>query len=548
MEKISRIHAKFTATENPSQNYTSKESIRLTQFEKTPEEELLQIINSHGVKCSPEDPIPAPLLKTHLPTFLPIWRDLVNLSLDYGSIDCLKSAVVNPLIKEMDGIIDADSYKNYRPVSNLLFLEKLIERVVATRLNNHMTNHSLHCKNAFGYKTGHSSETLLQVVTNELLTACDQKKPTIVLLLDLSAAFDTVDQEKLLRILCEEIGIDGVALDWFRSFLIGRSQRVKINDAYSEAVDLKYGVAQGSVLGPILFNIYIRPLYPYIAPTLYSVFGFADDHQLLKQFVPFLQVQAIDDINSCLERVNNWMNEFFLCLNPTKTKILIVGPTTLTNIVIKGTFVNDQCIRFVKDAKNLGVILDESLSFERQVQKVVQTCFFLIKKMAEIKSFLTYDELKTLICTWIFSTMDYCNSLYYGINKSLIKKLQSVQNSAIYLLKKRGNKSDKSTDEMLKDLHWLPVNKRIIFKMLLLVHKCLLGEAPELLMQLLDSGKSSRTKKLEEPRCFGLYGERSFAVAAPKLWNTLPVDLRCEEDTEEFKKDLKTFLFKNDIG
>ena len=144
--------------------------------------------------------------------------------------------------------------------------------------------------------------------------------------------------------------------------------------------------------------------------------------------------------------------------------------------------------------------------------------------------------------------MDYCNSLYYGINKSLIKKLQSVQNSAIYLLKKRGNKSDKSTDEMLKDLHWLPVNKRIIFKMLLLVHKCLLGEAPELLMQLLDSGKSSRTKKLEEPRCIGLYGERSFSVAAPKLWNFLPVDLRCEEDTEEFKKDLKTFLFKNDIG
>ena len=95
------------------------------------------------------------------------------------------------------------------------------------------------------------------------------------------------------------------------------------------------------------------------------------------------------------------------------------------------------------------VSFDESLSFEKQVQKVVQTCIFLIKKIAEIKSFLTYDELKTLICTWIFSTMDYCNSLYYGINKSLIKKLQSVQNSAIYLLKKRGNISDKSTDEML---------------------------------------------------------------------------------------------------
>ena len=219
----------------------------------------------------------------------------------------------------------------------------------------------------------------------------------------------------------------------------------------------------------------------------------------------------------------------------------------MTDIVINGTFVNGRCIRFVKEAKNLGVILDESLSFEKQVQKVVQTCFYFIKKIAEIKSFLTFDQLKTLVCTCVFSNMDYCNSLYYGINKSLIKKLQSVQNSAIHLLKKRGNKLNTATEELLRELHWLPVHKRIVFKVLLLVHKCLLGKAPELLMELLDQGGSVRMKKLEEPRYVGTYGERSFAVAAPKLWNCLPADLRTEEDTDLFKKKLKTFLFKNDI-
>ena len=242
------------------------------------------------------------------------------------------------------------------------------------------------------------------------------------------------------------------------------------------------------------------------------------------------------------------MNEFFLCLNAKKTKILIIKPPSLTNIIVNGTFVDGECIRFVKDAKNLGVILDEFMSFEKQVVKVAQTCFYMIKKIAEIKSFLSYDQLKTLICTATFSNLDYCNALYYGIGAGLIKKLQSVQNSAIYLLKKRGNIINLSTDEILKELHWLPVKKRIIFKMLLMVHQCLHQNAPKLLMQRLEFGDSSRTGKLVEKRCNGLFGERSFSVGAPKLWNMLPLDLRAERETDEFKKKLKTFLFKNDNG
>ena len=212
-------------------------------------------------------------MKGNLQLFIPIWTDLVNYSLEMGSVECLKSAVVLPHIKAMDEIMDTDLYKNYRPLSNLLFLEKLIERVVAVRLNQHMSNNNLHSDEAFGYKEKHSTELLLMNVVNDLLIASDQKKPTILLLLDLSAAFDTVDQEKLLLILENEIGIDGTALKWFRSFLTDRTQRVKINDSYSEEVKLRYGVAQGSVLGPPLFNVYIRSLYPYIKSSLFRIFG-----------------------------------------------------------------------------------------------------------------------------------------------------------------------------------------------------------------------------------------------------------------------------------
>ena len=118
---------------------------------------------------------------------------------------------------------------------------------------------------------------LLTWVTNNLLEACDNNTPSVVLLLDLSAAFDTVDHEKLLAILEFEIGITGVALEWFREFLTNRTQKVKIGETCSEIALLLFGVIQGSILGPRLFNIYIRSEYKRVKPTRFEIVGFADD-------------------------------------------------------------------------------------------------------------------------------------------------------------------------------------------------------------------------------------------------------------------------------
>ena len=173
----------------------------------------------------------------------------MNLSLSQGSMDCLKNAILCPLIKELDELIDTDVLKNYRPVSNLAFVSKLIERVVAIRLETHMSKHGLHSTKQYGYKNNFSTEMLLMKIVNDLLVACDQKKPTIVLFLDLSAAFDTVDQSKLLDILHKEIGICGVALDWFKSFLCGRTQKVKVGESYSAVDPLNYGVPKAQSWG-----------------------------------------------------------------------------------------------------------------------------------------------------------------------------------------------------------------------------------------------------------------------------------------------------------
>ena len=344
------------------------------------------------------------------------------------------------------------------------------------------------------------------------------------------------------EILFQDIGIAGIAYNWFKSFLINRTQKVKIGNSYSEETQLPYGVAQGSVLGPPLFNIYCRSLYKYVESTKFHIEGYADDHQLMKKFLPALQRYALgDNIKNCLQCILQWMNEHFLCLNQNKTKILVIAPPAVKNeIVIGGMFLDNKCIRFVDSAKNLGFILDIGLSFETQINKVVKSCFMAIRKLSSIKNVLTKEQLKSLVCSFVFSQIDYCNSLYYGLNSSLLKKLQYVQNCAARLVMK-GN-IQTSLNSIFLDFHWLKVRERILFKTLLIVFKCLHQTAPESVCRLLNYAECDRLMKLRENKVNSKYGDRAFSRAGPKLWNLLPHDIRNQHNVEIFKKMLKTYL------
>ena len=544
-EKIEKIRSKFPPQEPKKKARINPGIKKLTNFSPTTEEELKKIISEHGVKCSPEDPLPAEVLTANLDTFLPFWVEIVNLSLAVGRMDKVKSAVILPLIKELNSMTDTEEYKNYRPVSNLVFIGKLIERVVDIRLQEHLKLNNLNTKEEYGYKQLHSTELLLTWVTNNLLEACDQNMPSVVLLLDLSAAFDTVDHEKLLGILEEEIGVTDVALDWFREFLTNRTQKVKIGESFSENALLLFGVIQGSILGPRLFNIYIRSVYKRVAPTKFEIVGFADDHQLIKQFVIQLKVTALgEDIRNCLNEIGVWMKEHFLCLNQTKTKILVIAPPAVKEkIVINGIILEESCIRFAESAKNLGVVIDSLMTFEEQVGKVVQSCFITIRKLSKVKRYLSQHQLQILVSSLVFSKLDYCNSLYYGLPAYTIKKLQHVQNCCARLVWKKYIPVNTSLDEIFQELHWLKVRFRIIYKILLIVFNCLHGMAPEDISGMLSYSQSQRTKKLQETRVRSKYGDRAFSHVAPKLWNLLPNDVSEEDDIVEFKKKLKSFLF-----
>ena len=543
-EKVNKIRASIDLTA-PSDLHSLSLNTKITplaEFEPATADELKQIVMSYDVKCSPEDPVPAFLLKENIDIFIPYWLEIVNLSLEMGSMDCLKSAVILPLIKDLGALVDKENFKNYRPISNLVFMSKLVERVVDNRLQKHMSLNNLHSDNQFGYKKDHSTEALLLKTVNNLLLSCDDNMPSVVLLLDLSAAFDTVDHAKLLEILYNDICITGTAYNWCKSFLTNRTFKVKIGESYSDMALLSYGVAQGSILGPRFFNIYTKPLYKYVEPTKFDIEGFADDHQLMKRFLPLLQSYALGyNIQYCLNRISEWMNDHFLQLNQDKTKILVIAPPSLKReIRIGGMFLDAKCIRFVDSAKNLGVILDAELSFDKQINKVAKSCFNSIRKLSSIKHFLSSAHLKSLVCSFIFSQIDYCNSLYYGLNQTSIKKLQHVQNSAARLVKKK--ELTLSLEEIFIKFHWLKVPERILYKLLLFVHKCIYQKAPESLCKLVNYGDSERSMKLRETKVKTKFGDRAFSHAAPKLWNLLPLHVRIQEDTIVFKKMLKSYL------
>ena len=410
-----------------------------------------------------------------------------------------------------------------------------------------MENNNLVADDQSGYKKGHSTETLLIKITTDLLIASDKNTATVLLLLDLSAAFDTVNIDKLVSILFSEIGIRGTALSWFKSYLYGRTQRVKVGNAYSDEWIIEFGVPQGSVLGPILFNIYIRSFYQFVRRNSnFDVQGYADDHQLYSSFSIDNQYFMLgNNILDTLRTVKKWMNAFHLKLNEGKTNIIVFYPPHLESNICKinGLFIGLKCIRFPNNVKNLGVLLDNQLSFKAQVNQCVQSCFATIRKISSVKCFLGQNHRKVLVTSLVLSQLDYCNGILYNINSDILKRMQTVQNCAAKLIYNR-RKYDSGLSSLFSSLHWLRIKERIAFKIMLIVHKCLYCKSPVYLNNILSiTDNFIRTGNLITIKTNYASSQGAFSVCAPHLWNKLPLNIKFETSTVQFKRKLKTFLF-----
>ena len=523
----------------------------LRTFTPISQEELLKTIRSMSLKTCELDPLPASLYSDCLPALLPFITDIINTSLKSGTVpDSFKSAIVRPLLKKHN--LDPNELKNYRPISNLCFLSKLLEKVVLNQLNFHLSTNNLLNPFQSAYRQSHSTETALLHILNDLLLATDSGKVSLLILLDLSAAFDTIDHTILLTRLQHTFGISDTALSWFSSYLSDRKQTVLINGIYSQSAHLTCGVPQGSVLGPVLFTLYASPLSTIIESHSLKHHFYADDTQLQDSASPENIQTLLTRTSECYSDVKNWMTNNKLKLNDDKTEaILISTRQKLSQLPPLSLQLCNTTIPISESAKNLGVHLDSTLSMQNFVSQTAKSCYYHLRRISLIRKHLTTEATVKLVLCLIMSRIDYCNSLPSGVNQSYIHTLQRIQNNAarLILIKKKTD----HISPLLTQLHWLPVQKRILYKLDTICYKCLNNAAPDYLTSLLNSYKPSRTLRsasdpltLKTPHTkLSSYGPRAFSVSGPLSWNNLPLSVRQQPTFSSFKTSLKTHLFSS---
>ena len=293
---------------------------------------------------------------------------------------------------------------NFRPVSNLTYLSKTIERVVVVRLNQHLTKNGLHEVLQSAYKQNHSTETALLKVQNDLLMAIDTYGGAVLMLLDLSAAFDTIDHTILLQRL-HELGIRDAALDWFKSYLSQRRQSVVINGTRSSYQNLSFGVPQGSVLGPILFTLYTTPLGAIAQKYQLNFHLYADDTQLYMSFKPNNAESlplVISNIQNCVIDIKSWMTANMLQLNMDKTEVSVLMNKSLRNPITMNKIKIDLIdISTASSVRNLGVIFDCALSSEAFVNSICKSAWFNLFNISRSRRSLTTDAAKILIQSYV---------------------------------------------------------------------------------------------------------------------------------------------------
>ncbi len=248
------------------------------------------------------------------------------------------------------------------------------------------------------------------------------------------------------------------------------------------------------------------------------------------------------------EWLKDWMTSNFLLLNSDKTEILLIGPKNSTQNLLDYNLQLDGCNVTSSTVKNLGVILDSNLSFENHISHVTKTAFFHLRNISKLRNMLSVSDAEKLVHAFMTSRLDYCNALLGGCPASSINKLQIVQNAAARVLT-RSRKYDHITP-ILQSLHWIPIKFRISYKILLLAYKALNDLAPAYLTNLLSrynptrSLRSQNSGLLVVPRIAkSTKGGRTFSYLAPKLWNSLPENVRGSDTLSLFKSRLKTHLF-----
>ena len=466
---------------------------------------------------------------------------IVNTSIVTGIYpDPWKCPIVAPIYKSGD----TENVENYRPISLLCIISKILEKVVAIQLIDFLEKNRLLCNEQHGFRPSLSTETALLKITNKIYENIENKKISLLLLLDLSKAFDSVHHRILMTKLAK-VNIDSF---WFENYLCGRIQTVKVGSTSSSPREVTFGVPQGSVLGPLLFLIYINDLPQFIRDCLLVLY--ADDTQILIS-------GDIDKIQELLKKAENilisakhFFNSNGLLLNENKTKFIIFGSNQYLSRIPEQTSINfnNVILTVSQKAKNVGVVMDSGMTFNFHIdelqRKVNRTLIYLNRVWERFE-----QESRTMVVqSLVLSVLNYCHSVWGSTNKTQMSRVKRLQNFAARVAVGGVKKHDHVTP-LFDRLGWLRMDAKFVFDICLLVFKIKNKILPEWLFLLptvnqmrIDTINTRHQNSYYVPRTSTDIGARALTISGPRLWNVLPTDIKQCQNMLLFKSRLLKYL------
>lgn len=424
----------------PSRPQSQLNSFALLDTDHAEIEKLVKELR-HGCATG-WDNIPSRVIKSSAPKLIPYITHICNLALSSGVFPSVfKRALVHPVFKGGD----RDSVNNYRPISVLPALSKILERLLNCRLVSYLEINNILAPNQFGFRSGLSTEDAVAFLTEEAVKRLDDRKKTLGIFLDLSKAFDTVSVPRLLCKM-EDIGIRGVGLNIFRDYLNNRSQAVKIGPYISEPEIITFGIPQGSILGPTLFLIYINELCN-LQLTNCSISSYADDTALLVHGDDW--DSTVHHAENAIHQVMNWLSFNLLTLNLAKTKYIAfrmrnTKSIQLDNLAIAahncnrlGLDCNCPSLSRVSNIKYLGVFIDENLNWSVHVKSVIaraRKTIYIFKKLRGSADKNTLMMVYFSLCQSLFS---YCIPVWGGCFKTTLIELERAQRAVLKVMLKK---------------------------------------------------------------------------------------------------------------
>ena len=324
---------------------------------------------------------------------------------------------------------DHNDLNKYRPVSNLCFIAVIHEKLVFSQVSSYLNSHNLYNTCQSAHRPGHSTLTALLKVVNDLFLSLNKGNISAPALLDFSSAFNTIGHSLLVHRIHTEYGFTDTVLQWLSSYLTDRAQYVSLFNHWSAIATVHSGVPHGSVHGPILFTMYIKPLSAIIDSHSIILHSFDDDLQLQMSAPPDEISELVHSMQLCISDVKAWATANMLKLNDDKTELMLVTsnrtkhlhslPTSLT--------IGNAQIPFKQSVNNLGFALDCHLTMNAHVSNTVRTCYFELRRLASIRRFLTSTTTVTFVSAFALLRIDYCDSLLFGSTHDVTSHLQFFQ-------------------------------------------------------------------------------------------------------------------------